>query len=71
LNPIHEGTHGIQALDLLGRKVVAAGGAGLTVLLSTIAATAQRAQGCGAEAPTLASQLSTAADRVATTTTRL
>ena len=23
LNPIHEGTHGIQALDLLGRKVVA------------------------------------------------
>ena len=22
LNPIHEGTHGIQALDLLGRKVV-------------------------------------------------
>jgi hypothetical protein len=27
LNPIHEGTHGIQALDLLGRKVVADGGA--------------------------------------------
>ena len=25
LNPIHEGTHGIQALDLLGRKVVQAG----------------------------------------------
>ena len=25
LNPIHEGTHGIQALDLLGRKVVHAG----------------------------------------------
>ena len=23
LNPIHEGTHGIQGLDLLGRKVVA------------------------------------------------
>ena len=28
LNPIHEGTHGIQALDLLGRKVVIDGGAG-------------------------------------------
>ena len=28
LNPIHEGTHGIQALDLLGRKVVMQGGAG-------------------------------------------
>jgi butyryl-CoA dehydrogenase len=29
LNMIHEGTHGIQALDLLGRKVVIDGGAGL------------------------------------------
>ena len=29
LNPIHEGTHGIQALDLLGRKVVLDGGRGL------------------------------------------
>ena len=28
LNMIHEGTHGIQALDLLGRKVVMDGGAG-------------------------------------------
>ncbi|MCK7491894.1 MAG: acyl-CoA dehydrogenase [Comamonadaceae bacterium] len=28
LNPIHEGTHGIQALDLLGRKVSMDGGAG-------------------------------------------
>lgn len=27
LNPIHEGTHGIQAIDLLGRKVVMGGGA--------------------------------------------
>ena len=29
LNPIHEGTHGIQALDLLGRKVRMNGGAAL------------------------------------------
>ena len=29
LNMIHEGTHGIQALDLLGRKVVMQEGAGL------------------------------------------
>ena len=29
LNPIHEGTHGIQALDLLGRKVAMHDGAGL------------------------------------------
>jgi len=29
LNPIHEGTHGIQALDLLGRKAVMNGGAAM------------------------------------------
>jgi butyryl-CoA dehydrogenase len=28
LNPIHEGTHGIQSLDLLGRKLAQNGGAG-------------------------------------------
>jgi butyryl-CoA dehydrogenase len=32
LNMIHEGTHGIQALDLLGRKVILDGGAGLKLL---------------------------------------
>jgi butyryl-CoA dehydrogenase len=32
LNMIHEGTHGIQALDLLGRKVVMDNGAGLALL---------------------------------------
>jgi alkylation response protein AidB-like acyl-CoA dehydrogenase len=32
LNAIHEGTHGIQALDLLGRKVVMDGGAALKLL---------------------------------------
>jgi alkylation response protein AidB-like acyl-CoA dehydrogenase len=43
LNPIHEGTHGIQALDLLGRKVVMQGGAGLVLLAETIEATCARA----------------------------
>jgi alkylation response protein AidB-like acyl-CoA dehydrogenase len=43
LNMIHEGTHGIQALDLLGRKVVMDGGAGLDLVRSAIAATAERA----------------------------
>ena len=33
LNPIHEGTHGIQAMDLLGRKVLGDGGAALRLLL--------------------------------------
>jgi butyryl-CoA dehydrogenase len=45
LNPIHEGTNGIQALDLLGRKVVMQGGAGLALLAETIAATTARAPG--------------------------
>ncbi len=43
LNMIHEGTHGIQALDLLGRKVVQDGGAGLKLLASRISETIQRA----------------------------
>ena len=36
LNSIHEGTDGIQALDLLGRKVLMKDGAGLRLLLSRI-----------------------------------
>ena len=43
LNPIHEGTHGIQALDLLARKVIADDGAALVLLLTRIAVTAQAA----------------------------
>jgi alkylation response protein AidB-like acyl-CoA dehydrogenase len=43
LNMIHEGTHGIQALDLLGRKVVMNQGAGLRLLAVRIEATAARA----------------------------
>ena len=43
LNMIHEGTHGIQAADLLGRKVLMQGGAGLQLLATTIHATIERA----------------------------
>jgi alkylation response protein AidB-like acyl-CoA dehydrogenase len=43
LNMIHEGTHGIQALDLLGRKVTMDGGAGLKLLASRISASVERA----------------------------
>lgn len=39
LNPIHEGTFGIQGLDLLGRKVRMNGGAGLDLLSERIAET--------------------------------
>jgi alkylation response protein AidB-like acyl-CoA dehydrogenase len=45
LNPIHEGTQGIQSLDLLGRKVVMQGGAGLVLLAETITAATARAAG--------------------------
>ncbi|MCZ4535869.1 acyl-CoA dehydrogenase [Gordonia terrae] len=44
LNPIHEGAHGIHGLDLLGRKVIMQGGAGLAALAETIEATVARAR---------------------------
>jgi alkylation response protein AidB-like acyl-CoA dehydrogenase len=43
LNPIHEGTHGIQALDLLGRKVVMHEGAAFKLLLARIEKTLHEA----------------------------
>ncbi|ABM94736.1 acyl-CoA dehydrogenase [Methylibium petroleiphilum] len=43
LNMIHEGTHGIQGLDLLGRKVVMDGGKGLRLLAGRIDASIARA----------------------------
>lgn len=44
LNPIHEGTFGIQALDLLGRKVCADSGAALDYLVARIAPDVASAQ---------------------------
>ncbi len=63
LNMIHEGTHGIQALDLLGRKVVMEGGTGLVALRQTIDDTVARAS----KSPSLladAQALSSAADHL-------
>jgi butyryl-CoA dehydrogenase len=39
INPIHEGTNGIQAIDLLGRKVLMEGGEPLRALLGRMRAT--------------------------------
>jgi len=39
LNPIHEGTHGIQSLDLLGRKLWMNKGKGLQLLMQRVQAT--------------------------------
>ena len=43
LNMIHEGTHGIQATDLLGRKVLMEEGRGLQLLAARMTATIQKA----------------------------
>ena len=68
LNPIHEGTHGIQGLDLLGRKVVVGGGAGLALLVETIEATVARATG---ELAALGAELQAQVRRVAEVTATL
>jgi len=54
LNSIHEGTTGIQALDLLGRRAVAKGGAGLVALGAEIAAACVRARAAGVDAAWIA-----------------
>ncbi|OLP01260.1 acyl-CoA dehydrogenase [Mycolicibacterium porcinum] len=65
LNPIHEGTHGIQSLDLLGRKVTQNSGASLTALGERIGATVTAGR---AAAPELAAQLEGAWQRLVTVT---
>jgi butyryl-CoA dehydrogenase len=71
LNPIHEGTHGIQALDLLGRKVLLDGGAALGLLVTRIQATADRARATGPEGAALADRLMTATSDLVATTAQL
>ena len=63
LNMIHEGTHGIQAMDLLGRKVVMDKGEPLRLLLQRMRQTTAAASDMPALAP-LASALSGAVDRI-------
>jgi butyryl-CoA dehydrogenase len=65
LNSIHEGTDGIQGLDLLGRKVVMLRGAGLTLLVDRIRAAAADAP------PDLGRPVAEAADRLLATTAKL
>ena len=43
LNPIHEGTHGIQGLDLLGRKVLMEDGAAFKLFAGKVAETVGKA----------------------------
>jgi len=69
LNPIHEGTNGIQALDLLGRKVFR--GAGGAVLLQALGEAVARGVAAGGEAAELAEALGEAVDRLVAVTTSL
>lgn len=68
LNPIHEGTHGIQGLDLLGRKVTQQGGASLRELDDRIRATLAAAQELGGEPAELADRLEKSWTRLITVT---
>jgi butyryl-CoA dehydrogenase len=68
LNPIHEGTHGIQSLDLLGRKVVAHGGANVAALSRAIAATVAGATAAGGELTAPAAQLDSSWQRLVAVT---
>ncbi|MCW2511308.1 MAG: acyl-CoA dehydrogenase [Mycobacterium sp.] len=64
LNPIHEGTHGIQSLDLLGRKVTQRDGASLAELGRAVTATVEQATAAGGEAAELAAQLKSSWERL-------
>jgi alkylation response protein AidB-like acyl-CoA dehydrogenase len=70
LNSIHEGTTGIQGLDLLGRKVVAGGGEALSLLLGELATTAARARASGVD-PAWCDQLVAAGEVLGSTTMAL
>ncbi|QNJ93951.1 acyl-CoA dehydrogenase [Mycolicibacterium fluoranthenivorans] len=71
LNAIHEGTDGIQSLDLLGRKVVQRDGANLEALTRTISQSVTQAQAAGGELAVLASQLDSSWQRLVTVTAAL
>jgi hypothetical protein len=68
LNAIHEGTNGIQALDLVGRKVFAHDGAALRRLGEKIDETVRAAGRAGAELSTWGARLAAAWQELAETT---
>jgi len=70
LNAIHEGTHGIHGLDLLGRKVTLHDGALLQAVADEVAATVAKAAGIASLAA-YATALRAAWDRIAFVTRQL
>jgi butyryl-CoA dehydrogenase len=70
LNTIHEGTTGIQSMDLLGRKVMAKDGAALRLLLGEVEQSIGEAKSARVSEP-LVSRIATAAALVTDTTMKL
>ena len=71
LNPIHEGTNGIQALDLLGRKVVMQNGRALDIFADRVRASCVRGRGLGGEAAEHSRAVGTVLDRLVALTREL
>ena len=70
LNSIHEGTTGIHGLDLLGRKVIAQGGAPLRILIEEVERTIARAEKAGVD-PAWTARLRDSSRTVAALTAQL
>jgi len=68
LNAIHEGTHGIQGIDLLGRKVVMEDGAAFRALRTVLTESVLASARCGGELAGFGAQLQSALDRLVTVT---
>ncbi|ULP46100.1 acyl-CoA dehydrogenase [Mycolicibacter virginiensis] len=68
LNPIHEGTHGIQSLDLLGRKVVQRNGASLAALHGAMSECTGAAHRAGGELADMAARLDAVVQRLVAVT---
>ncbi len=71
LNPIHEGTHGIQGLDLLGRKIRMRDGAAFVALRREVDQTVTRAGSLDAGLKQAGGQLSQAFDGLQETVEKL
>jgi alkylation response protein AidB-like acyl-CoA dehydrogenase len=73
LNSIHEGTTGIQALDLLGRRAVAGGGAALAAWAAEVRTTGARFAAAGLETamPGAAAAVERAVDAITALTAEL
>lgn len=71
INPIYEGTNGIQALDLVARKLPMRGGAVVAELLDEIDATAASAADSDGPIAAMGSALASANSMVRATTTKL